>query len=148
MLARPRPSAPMTAAHRNAIRRAFHIAVLAIGCAGFAAIWTLLAAGTGSTLSALAVVAAVDAALLLRLIRARPGWARAAAGGSVTAVIIVLAQWGVIAAHVGSMLGLPPWESALRMGPSLAWAMAGVAMTGVDLAWFAASLVVAAALSR
>ena len=138
----------MTAARRTAARRAFHVAVLAIGCAGFASIWTLLAAGTGRTLGVLAVVAALDAALLLRLVGVRPGGWRALAGILLTAVIIVLAQWGVIAAQVGAMLGLPPWESALRMGASLAWTLSGVATSAVDLAWFAAALVVGAVLSR
>ena len=135
-------------ARKSATFRAFDFVVLAVGCAGFAAIWVLLASGLGRPLHALAVVAALDAALLLRLVRMRPGWGRAAAGTLITATIIVLAQWGVIAGQVGAMFGLLPWESALRLGPSLAWAIARIGLDVVALAWFGAGLVIAAVLSR
>ncbi|QCO68253.1 hypothetical protein E4582_07655 [Luteimonas yindakuii] len=135
-------------ARKSAAFRAFDLAVLAVGCAGFAAIWVLLAGGFARPLHGLAVVAALDAALLLRLVRMRPGVARALAGVALTSVIIVLAQWGVIAGQVGTMFGLLPWESALRLGPSLAWTIAGLALDAVALAWFGAGLVVAAVLSR
>mgnify|MGYP001761422436 CR=1 FL=1 len=151
MLARPARPLLMTTlepARKSVAFRAFDLVVLAVGCVGFAAIWVLLAGGFGRPLHAMAVVAALDAALLLRLVRMRPGLSRALAGVLVTATIIVLAQWGVIAGQVGSMFGLLPWESALRLGPSLAWVIAGLALDAVALAWFGASLVIAAVLSR
>lgn len=146
MLARPASPHAMPA-HRSVLSPPV-LLVLLIGCAGFAAIWVLAAATLGRPCSWLAAVAALDAALLLRMGRARPGWARALAGVLATAVMIAAAQWGVIAAQVGAMFGLQPWESALKLGASLAWAIAGVSLDAVDLAWFGAALVVAAVVSR
>ena len=128
--------------------RAFDAVVLAVGCVGFAAMWVLLAGGFARPLHGLAVLAALDVALLVRLVRLRPGNGRALAGICLTIAIIIMAQWGVIAGQVGSMFGLLPWESALRLGPSLAWTIAGLSLDAVALAWFAAGAVIAAVLSR
>lgn len=119
-----------------------------LGALGFAAAWVLLAFARGQLVAWMAVLAAADVALLLRLGRVPPGWPRAAAGVALTALTMALATWGVLAALTGLPLGLLPWESALRLGPSHAMTLASLAYGQVELAWFGAALVLAAVASR
>src|SRR3546814_3721523 len=53
-------------------------ALLLLGCLGIAAAWVLLALAIDSQAGWMAVVAALDAVLMLRLGRMRPGWPRPA----------------------------------------------------------------------
>ncbi|HSR64451.1 MAG TPA: hypothetical protein VLM17_02445 [Xanthomonadaceae bacterium] len=119
------------------------LALLLIGSTGFAAAWVLLAWMRDRQCSWMAVLAAVDAALLLRLAHARPGRVRAAAAVLATAASIVLANWGIVAAQVGRPMGLLPWESMAKLGPALAWTLATLANHPADLAWLWIALVVA-----
>ena len=124
------------------------LALALAGSIGIAAAWILIAQATGRQSSWMAVVAAVDAALLLRMGRFRPGIARAAWGVLATVLAIALANWGVIATEVGRMLGLTPLMSMGKLGIEHAWLLARMANHAVDLAWLAAGLVVAAVASR
>lgn len=124
------------------------IALLLLGSAGIAAAWILLADARGAQSSWMAVIAALDAAWLLRLARARPGTVRALAGATATALAIVIANFGIVASQLARPMGMLPWESALKLGPHHAWTLASLANSPVDLAWFAAGLVIAAVLSR
>ena len=126
----------------------FALCLLALGCAGFAAAWTAVAMLSGAQCAWMAPLAALDAAWLLRLGGAKPGMARMWLGIMATAVTIVLANWSIVAANLAGMMGLDFLGSALRLGPSLAWTLSGLA-NGVDeLAWMAAALVLAAISSR
>src|SRR5690606_27807504 len=89
---------------------ALALALALAGSIGIAAAWILVAQATGRQSSWMAVAAALDAALLLRMGRFRPGIARLACGLLATALAIVLANWGIIATEVGRMLGLAPWK--------------------------------------
>ena len=40
--------------------------------------------------------------------------------------ITIAANWGIVAAHIGSMMGLGILDSAQRLGPHLAWTYAGL----------------------
>ena len=124
------------------------IALALLGSCGFAAAWVLVASALGNQASWLAVLAAADAALLLRLGRMRPGLARAALGVATTALAIAIANWGIAAVEMGRLVGLLPWESAMRLGTSHAGTLLGMANGPVDLAWLAASLVIAAVACR
>ncbi|KLI97785.1 hypothetical protein [Luteimonas sp. FCS-9] len=124
------------------------IGLLLLGSAGIAAAWILLADALGAQSSWMAVVAALDAALLVRLARLRPGAVRALAGTAATGLAIVIAGWGIVAAQLARPMGMTPWESALKLGPHHAWTLAGLANTPVDLAWLGAGLVIAAVLAR
>ncbi|MCD9028944.1 hypothetical protein LDO26_12070 [Luteimonas sp. BDR2-5] len=124
------------------------IALLLLGSLGIAAAWILVAENRNAQSSWMAVVAALDAAWLLRLARARPGLLRAALGTAATALAIIVASWGIVAAQLARPMGMLPWESALKLGPQHAWTLAGMANSAVDLAWFGAGLVIAAVLSR
>src|SRR3546814_4880651 len=133
----------------TAVRRARWLApaLLVLGSLGCAAAWILLALSTGRLCSWLALLAAIDAALLLRLARMPGGIPRAVLAVLGTGTTIVLAYWGIIASQLARSVGVLPWESALKLGPHHAWTLAGLATTPADLGWLGAGLVLAVALS-
>jgi len=133
-------------AHPPTPRMAY--ALLALGTAGAAAAWILLALWLDRQCSWMAVFAALDAALLLRLGGHRPGWQRALLGVVATLATIVLANWGIAAGQMGSGMGMLPWESALKLGGAHAVTLAQLANQSADLAWLWLSLPVAAFASR
>ncbi len=129
-------------------RTAFALALLLIGSAGIAAAWVLYAYASDRQASWIAVLAAIDAALLLRLARMPTGWSRASWGVAGTALAIALANWGIAGAQMGKAMGLLPWDSIARLGPHFTWTLAKLANGPVDLAWWCAALVVAAVAAR
>jgi len=124
------------------------IALLLLGSLGFAALWVLLALYTDRQLGWMALPGAVDAALLLRLGGMRRSWARAACATVATAMIVVLANWGIAGAQIGTAMGLVPWESLQKLGLGYAWTLSQLANSGIERAWTAAALVLAAWLGR
>ncbi len=134
----------------TAVRRARWLApaLLALGSLGCAAAWILIALSTGRLCAWMALVAAVDAAVLLRLARMPASRGRIAMAVLGTAAAIVLAYWGIIASQLARTVGMLPWESALKLGLHHAWTLAGLATTPLDLAWLGAGLLAAALLSR
>jgi hypothetical protein len=134
----------------SAVRRTRWLApaLLLLATLGCAAAWILLALGTGRQSSWMAVVAALDAAIVLRIARVPGGGRRLAAGVASTLAAIVLANWGIAAGEIGRSLGMLPWDSALRLGPDYAWMLALMANRAVDRIWLAAAVAVAAIGSR
>lgn len=134
----------------SAVRRARWLApaLLLLATLGCAAAWILVALATGRQSSWMAVVAAIDAAVLLRVARAPAGAARAVAGVAATLATIALANWGIAAGEVGRSVGMLPWEAAIRLGPDYAWTLAGLANGTADRLWLAAAVAVAAIGSR
>lgn len=124
------------------------LALALAGSIGIAAAWVLVAQATGRQASWMAVIAAIDSLLLLRMGGYRPGTARAGWAVLATLLAIALANWGIAADQVGRMLGLAPWNSMIRLGPEHGWLLLRMANDAVDLAWLAAGLVVAAAWGR
>lgn len=124
------------------------IALLLTGSAGFAALWVLMALYTDRQCGWMAVAAAADTALLLRLGGMPRGWSRAGWALAATAAIIVLANWGIAGGQIGSAMGLLPWESLQKLGTGYAWTLAQLANHGADLAWAVAALLLAAWLGR
>ena len=124
------------------------LALALAGSIGIAAAWILVVQLVDRQSSWMAVVAAIDAALLLRMGGYRPGAMRAAYAVFATLLAIALANWGIAADQVGRMLGLAPWDSMVRLGPEHGWLLLRMANDAVDLAWFAAAMVVAAACGR
>ena len=123
--------------------RLFAVLLLLLGSLGFAAAWVLLAYARNQQSSWMAILAAVDAVLLLRLARMPSGWIRAALALVATAGSIVLANWGIAATQIGKMMGLLPWQSLTKIGPDYAWTLATLANKPADLAWLAAALLLA-----
>lgn len=122
--------------------------LLALGVAGFAAVWVLVALSSGRPGSWMAVLGALDIIIVLRLGGWRPGGSRVLAAASATALIAVIANWWIIAAQLGAMLGLTPWASAARLGFHHAWTLAGLANGPLDLLWVGVAMVLAAVASR
>lgn len=122
--------------------------LLLTGSFGFAAAWVLLALARDTQCSWMAVLAAIDAALLLRLARMSPSWTRSVLAMAATVLVIVLANWGIAAGQIGKVMGLLPWESLARLGPDYAWTLATLANRPADLVWLGAALVVAAIAAR
>lgn len=129
-------------------RRWFPAALLLIGSVGCAALWVLVATWLERPASWMAVIAAADAALMLRLAGARPGTLRSLGAVLGTGLAVVIANWFITAAMAGRMLGLAPLESALRLGRHHAWTVIELVNTPVELAWIGAALVVAAVCAR
>ena len=123
-------------------------ALLAIGCAGCAAAWILLGVASGRQCSWMAIVAGLDAALLLRLGAMPRGSARAAVAVLATAATIVLANWGIAAAQLGRSIGVLPWISATKLGPEHAWTVLALVNTPMDWTLLAIGLVAAVLAAR
>lgn len=119
------------------------IGLLLLASAGIAAAWALLALVTGRQSSWMALAAAGDAIVVLRLLRVRPGMARAGTALAATVLAAALANWWIAAGQIGRSLGLLPWDSSLRLGADYAWTLASLANRPADLAWIAAALLLA-----
>jgi len=122
--------------------------LLLLGTTGFAAIWVVLAWSNDRQCSWMALLGALDIAWILRLGAWRPGQQRMVIGIIATAVIVLLANWWIIAAQLGAVLGFEPWDSALRLGVHHAWTLAQLANGPLDMLWIVAGLVLAALASR
>lgn len=122
--------------------------ILLLGGLCFSLIWVLLALYLGRQSGWMALLAAVDAALLLRFAGVRPGGRRALVAALATVAMVLLVNWFIIASQLGFVLGLLPWESALRLGFSHAWTLARLANGTLDWACLLASPLLAAWLAK
>ncbi|MGX5673885.1 hypothetical protein [Thermomonas sp. XSG] len=123
--------------------RWYALPLLALGAAGFAAAWMLLALALDRQCSWLAPLAALDMALLLKLAKWPAAGSRRALAVAASVAVIGAANALIVAGQIGQSFGLRPWESALKLGPSYAWLLAGMANGGIDLLFYAAALLVA-----
>jgi hypothetical protein len=126
----------------------YRLLMLLGACAGFAAIWVVLAWSNNSQCSWMALLGALDVAWVLRLTQWPTGPKRAVVGVIAAAAIAVMANWWIIAVHIGEVLGFNPLESALRLGAHHAWLLTQLANGPLDLALIVAGLVLAAFVSR
>ena len=135
---------------RSTVRRARWpaLSLLALASLGCAAAWVLVALAAGRQSSWMAVVAAVDAAIVLRIARMPGGTGRVLAGVVATLATVALANWGIAAGEVGRSVGMLPWDAAMRLGPHYAWTLADLANGTVDRLWIAAAVAIAAIGSR
>ena len=117
--------------------------LLLLGSITLTIAWLLVALSTGTQAGWMAVLAALEAAWMLRLGAFRPGPARAAVTILTTVLIALAANWLIAAAYVGGPMGLTPWESALRMGPHFAWTLLSLANGLGELIWLSIGLLVA-----
>lgn len=126
----------------------WRVLLLLAASAAFVVAWVVLAWSTGRQSSWMALLAAIDVAWVLRL----SGWPsashRAIAGMLATAATVAAANWWIIAVNVGAPLGFDPWDSSLRLGLRHAWLLAGMANGLVDLALYAAAVLLAGWMSR
>jgi len=122
--------------------------LLLLGGLFFAAIWTLLAVYTGKPCGWMAVLAALEVALMLRWGGMPSGGARMLVAVLATAAIIVLVNWLTAATQIGFAMGLNPWDSALKLGADYAWTLAGLANQTADKTGMAAALLLAGLAAR
>lgn len=115
------------------------------GVLGVAAVWVAAAMLLGNAASWMALVAAVDAVLLLRLFGFPAGRSAAVLATLATLATFALANWLMAAAIIGRMMGLPMLASAGRLGFDHAWALSSMANGRPGFALLALALVVAAA---
>ncbi len=123
-------------------------ALLGLASLGVAAVWVMLSMRLDRQCSWMAAVAAVDAALVVRLLRMRPGAVRAMCGVLATLLAILAANWVIVATWLGRHMGLLPWESLLKLGPELGTLLVRLFNSPADLLWMAAALAAAALASR
>ena len=121
----------------------FRLLLPLIGVFGIAALWVLVALYFDRTASAFAFVAAIDLVLMVRLARLPTGPMRGAIAAGGTLLAILVATWWMLAARVGLLMGMMPWEGITLMGPGFAWTLAQLANDGRDLAIYLAAIVVA-----
>ncbi len=143
MSAIPMPRSPSARLHPAA-----QCGVLLLASAGAAAAWTLLALALDRQIGWMAVLAALDAALVLRFVRMPAGPARMALAVAGTVLAIVLANWWIAGGQMGALVGLPPWDAIPRLGPAHAWTLLGLANGAAELAWYAGALALAAVIAR
>lgn len=122
--------------------------ILLLGGACFTLIWILLALYLERQAGWMALLAALDAALILRFTGMRRGPARILLAMVATVLMIALALWGIVASQLGFMLGLSPWTSATKLGLTHAWTLLGLANTPADLVCMAIAPLLAAVAAR
>lgn len=121
---------------------------LAVGVLGMSAVWVAVAVLSERPCSWLALLAALDMAMLLRLTNAPVGGLRMLAAVLATGLSIAASHWLIVATHLGFELGLEPMASAARLGPALAWELSKLSLGRVDWILLVASLPLAAILTQ
>lgn len=117
--------------------------LLLLGSITLTIAWLLVALSTRTQAGWMAVLAALEAAWMLRLGTFRAGAARVAITVLATLLIVVAANWAIASAYMGGPMGLTPWESALRMGPALAWTLSKLANGTAEAIWLVIAVLVA-----
>ena len=119
-----------------------------LGIFGMSAVWALVALIVDRQCAWMAVITAVDIALLLRLGRAAPGMPRATATVLATLATIALTNWTIAATQMGGPMGLKLVDSVQRLGVDHAQTLLGLANQPAELAWYAVAVIVALWLGR
>lgn len=144
----PASPSPNPSATSRWLTWSYRLLMLSGACAGFAAVWIVVGWSNNSQCGWMALLGALDVAWILRLSGWPAGGRRALVGVVATAGIVVLANWWIIAVHLGEALGFDPLESAVRLGVHHAWTLAKLANGPFELAMIALGLVLAAIASR
>ena len=119
---------------------------LSVGVLGMVAVWTSISVLSQKFNGWIALIAAVDFAFLLRLTGALPGSNRMSLAAAATLLTIIGSAWMIVASRFGMMMGLAPIESAMRVGPVLAWELTKISATTLDAVFVCGAPVLAAAL--
>jgi hypothetical protein len=121
---------------------------LLLGIATATLAWLFIALLSGQQAGWMAVLAALDVVLMLRLGTFRPGALRVVVTVLATLLVAAAANWFIASAYLGGSMGLNPWESALRMGPFMASTLIQLANGPLEAVWLAVALVVGGWLAR
>jgi hypothetical protein len=104
--------------------------------------WLFIALLSGRQVGWMAVLAALELGFMLRLGKLCAGPVRVALTLAFTLLVTVAANWGIASAYLGGSMGLDPWDSALRMGPFMAFTLLQLANGAAELLWLGVALVV------
>ena len=96
------------------------LAACAVAVIGVAAVWAGLSLITNGPCGWMAVLAALDAILLLRLANWPPGRSRVAVALGVIGLTVICAGYFIATAQIGRMMGMRPYEALPRMSVDLA----------------------------
>lgn len=118
--------------------------MLVLAGASVLVIWVALALYLQRQAGWMALAAALDVVLVLRLCGMPAGPRRAVLGALATGVIAALALWTIAATQMGFSFGLNPWDSVLRLGSDHAWTLVSLTTTPLDVAALVAAPLLAA----
>ena len=107
--------------------------MLLLGSTTLVVAWSSLALATGRQHGWVALLAALEAAWMLRLGGMSPGWTRRLLAAAATLAMAVAVQWIIVSGHIGVQMGLAPWEAAPKMGAFFVWTLSRLANTWLDL---------------
>ncbi len=119
------------------------VAVTAAITAGLSAVWAGAAALSGGNAAWMAVVAALDSALLLRLAGHPPGRRRAALGLLITAITVACSAVLVATAKIGMVMGMKPMAALGRISAEMVPLWLGAQVGWLDALWVGAGLLIA-----
>jgi hypothetical protein len=115
---------------------------LLIGVVTATLAWLFIALLSGRQSGWMAVLAALELGFMLRLGKLHAGPLRVGITLAGTLLVALAANWGIASAYLGGSLGLDPWNSALRMGPFMAFTLLQLANGAAELLWLGVALVV------
>lgn len=144
----PRPVSRRTARPSHAALSPIPLFFALLGVAGMAALWLLTAMFLQRLSAWMALLAAADIALLLRIAGTLPGRGRALLCVSATAATVIAANWGIVGARTGRAFGYGPLDSILSLGTDLAWTLMQLGTHGPELALYGCALALAWWLGR
>lgn len=116
------------------------LVVALVAVLGVAAVWSGVSLMFRSHCGWMAVVTALDAALLLRLAAVPPGRTRAGWAVGITVATVGVALFVIAAAQIGVLMGFRPSEAVWRISPGLAWLYTATNVGWLDGIWLAAGL--------
>ncbi|MGH8037367.1 MAG: hypothetical protein ACREPC_10780 [Stenotrophomonas sp.] len=116
--------------------------LLLIGVVTATLAWLFIALLSGRQSGWMAVLAALELGFMLRLGSLGAGPLRVGITLAGTLLVALAANWGIASAYLGGSLGLDPWNSALRMGPFMAFTLLQLANGAAELLWLGVALVV------
>jgi len=128
----------------NLSRWLLPVIALLVGNSGITIVWVAVAILSGRPCGWLALVAAAEVVLLLRLTQAPAGYVRAVVAVFACALAIAVTLWMIAATQMGFVFRLGPIESALKLGPVLAWELTRLTLRLLDWMFIALSLPLAA----
>jgi hypothetical protein len=136
---RRRPTAAVTV---------FAALVSIVAIAGVGAIWAGVSLIAGNNAGWMALIAALDAALLLRLSGYPGGSERAFFAVMITLATSAFAGYLIATARIGMAMGLRPADAIGRMSLELGWLYVESNSGWVELGWLAAACALAWRLGR
>lgn len=117
--------------------------VALVAIAGVASMWSGLSLLFRTSCGWMALLTALDAALMLRLAAYPPGRARAVWTMVITLGTVAAAWYLISAAQIGALMGYRPADAVWKISPGLAWLYTTTNFAWTDAAWLLGALALA-----